>query len=351
MEILHKINAESYMESVKSDLKQYLLDLPRNVQAHSMKKPESDYEFYILHGQLSCAQDLPIKALRSFHECLRLNPNSFTACTAIGLIHRGRGDYGHAERYFEKAHAIEPRDFRTILNLLYLKLQLNKPDHITAPLEYALLSPARQACTNSGVSYENFTKMASLLNRHPDWGNAFTEQARQQFNNDKFTTLRQILPSPLPELLYTQYKNYLRSEQMLFQKHMQRYVKPEDPLSSLAQHQLCEHVQKITGTPIAPTYTIGIHYIKGGHIKPHTDRRQNEISMSICLGAEPGKVTWPLYAMNSDEEVYDILQPNDAFLYRGNEIVHYRKSLPEGQTVTQLIVGFRSINKDHCNCK
>jgi hypothetical protein len=138
---------------------------------------------------------------------------------------------------------------------------------------------------------------------------------------------------------------------MLFQKNMCRYVKPDDPISLLVQHHLCKHVQDFTGTPIVPTYTIGIHYIKGGHIKPHIDRPQNEISMSICIGAEPEKVSWPLYAMKYGNEVYDILQPNDALLYRGNEVVHYRKPLPDGQTVTQLIIGFRSISSDHCNCQ
>jgi len=342
---------ENYIETVRSDVEQYLLDLPKNVQKPSMKKVESDYDLYLLHGQLSCARDLPEKALRSFNECLQLNPASFTACAALGNVHRGRGELTQALDYFEKAHAIEPRDFKTMLLMLYLKLELNAPISVTAPLEYELLSLARQTCKNAGIRYEDFTTATSLRHRHPDWAQAFTKEAHENFSRDKFTFLHQLFPEPLTKLLYLQYMEHLDSGYMLFQDHMQRYVKPDDPLSALVHHQLCEHVENFVGAPIVPTYNIGIHYTKGGHIKPHLDRRQNEISMSICIGAEPGPATSPLYAKRGDEEVCDILQPNDAFLYRGNEIVHYRKPVPEGHTVTQLIVGFRSINKNHCNCQ
>lgn len=344
-------NTQSYIDIVKSEVEQDLLNLPKNVQAQTIKKPESDYDFYMLHGQLTCGQDRPIKALRSFHECLRINPGSFTACTAIALIHRGRGEYKQAIQYFEKALDIAPGDFKTRLLLLALKLQLNEPDSDTVPLEKELLSAGQQACQDAGIDYKAFASVASLLNKHPDWDNAFTDEAKKSFRTRKFTTLRGLFPKPLTDFLYAQYMGYLKNGQMLFQDHMQRYVKPEDPISALVQQQLCEHVQKVVGTPIVPTYTIGLHYIKGGFIKPHIDRRQNEISMSICIGAEPGEVTWPLYAVENGAEIYDILQPNDGFLYRGNEISHYRKPLPEGQTVTQLIVGFRTINKKHCNCQ
>jgi hypothetical protein len=342
---------QHFIDTVKSEVEEHLLNLPANVQVQSMKKPETEYDYYMLHGQLTCAQDRPAKALRSFRECLRINPRSFTACTAIARISRGRGDYKQAIQYFEKALEIAPKDFNTKLQLLALKMKLKAPASTVQALENELLSASRQLCATTGVAYEKFAPAASLMNKHPGWGSAFTTEATECFRKKKFTVLRRLFPEPLTDFLYAQYIYYLKSGQMLFQDHMQRYVKPEDPISYLVQQQLCEQVQKVVGIPIVPTYTIGIHYIKGGHIKPHIDRFQNEISMTICIGAEPAEVSWPLYAVDEGKEIYDILQPNDAFLYRGNEITHYRRPLPEGLTVTQLIVGFRTINKKHCNCQ
>jgi hypothetical protein len=342
---------QSYLDTVKSEVIKHLSNLPANVQSQSIKKPTSDYDYYMHYGQLTCAQDRPAKALRSFRECLRINQNSFTAYTAIGLIHRGRGEYKQAIQYLTKAEKIAPQDFKTKLHLLSLKLQLREPADITVPLENELLSASRQACLNTKINFDDIAPAVNMINKHPNWGNAFTNEVKNSFKNKKFTTLRNIFPGSLKNFLYEQYMQHLKNGQMLYQDHMHRYVKPEDPFSYLAQQQLCEYVQKVIAVPIVPTYTIGIHYITGGHIKPHIDRKQNEISMSICIGAEPSEVTWPLYAIDNGEEVYDILQPNDAFLYLGNEIVHYRKPLPEGQTVTQLIVGFRTVNKKHCNCQ
>lgn len=313
--------------------------------------PVSEYDYYMLHGQLSCGRDLPEKAIRSFRECIRINPESFSAFTALALIHRGRGEFEQALEHLEKAHAIEPRDFKTMLMILYLRSRMQQAGDVTTALENSLLYPVRAACSRWAVNYDKFVKVASPLNKSPKWGSAFTSKALQNFRAKKFTVLRKLIPSPLTTMLYKQYMDYLKNGAMLFQKHMQRYVKNEDPLSALVQHQLCAHVQYLVGSPIVPTYTIGLHYIKGGFIKPHIDRPQNEISMSICIGAHPEKVTWPLYATQNDDEIQYLLQPNDAFLYRGNEIVHYRKELPDGQTVTQLIVGFRSINEAHCNCQ
>jgi hypothetical protein len=304
-----------------------------------------------VHGQLCCQRDLPGKARLSFQECLKISPRSYIARIAIGLIYIGQGDFLKAYPYIVEAVNMEPDSFKAKVILLFLASHKHSQSSVDAGLEKDILSNMQSMCESAGVDCSSGLSFFSKSNKSPVWGQAFDGIARNKFVSDKFTSLSGVIPAQLIKVLYKQHLSYVNQGHMHYQPDMKRYVISDDPMSTLVHYQLCEYVQKITGYNVIPTYTMGIHYLPGGYIKPHIDRQQNEISMSLCIGADPSVVSSPLFAKRGDEEISVILQPNDAFLYKGNEIMHYRKPVPDGETVTQVIFGYRSTNKVHCNCQ
>lgn len=126
----------------------------------------------------------------------------------------------------------------------------------------------------------------------------------------------------------------------------------DDPLASLVGLHLLPLVSSVVGERLVSTYTFSVAYDDGGVLFAHTDRRQNDLSLSLNLATPP---SWPLYIApkgeGEDAGVPVVLQVNDALLYRGTEHVHFRRPFPlaPGERALQVIFGFRAAHPDHCN--
>ena len=65
-------------------------------------------------------------------------------------------------------------------------------------------------------------------------------------------------------------------------------------------------------------------YKKGDILRIHKDRPACEISVTLTIGYE-GKVPWPIYLLDKNEEPISIdLEPGDALIYKGIETYHWR---------------------------
>ncbi len=138
---------------------------------------------------------------------------------------------------------------------------------------------------------------------------------------------------------------------MLYEPQLNRHVMTDPPIATFAHHQISGMISKIIGRPVAPTYAFGIRYDPGGHIPPHTDRVQNELSLSLSLGVTPTDGVSMLRAGYDAENIQVVdLDPNDGLLYRGPVIFHARDPVDKDYFVDQMIFGFRTINKSHCYC-
>ena len=131
-----------------------------------------------------------------------------------------------------------------------------------------------------------------------------------------------------------------------------RRTASDDPLALLVALDLLPLVSAAAGQRVVSTYVFSIAYDDGGVLHPHTDRPQNEISLSLNL-ATPS--LWPLYVApkgeGEDAAVPVALNVNDALLYRGADHVHFRRASerPLGGRTLQVVFGFRAAHPDHCN--
>jgi len=111
--------------------------------------------------------------------------------------------------------------------------------------------------------------------------------------------------------------------------------------------KLTNRVSDLVGKKLYPTYSYARLYSEGDELPIHHDRPACEYSLTLSLGRSGDM--WPIYmAASTDEstgEFYEgincsgymktpadpiYLDVGDAALYRGPEIIHWRKPLPDG---------------------
>ncbi len=126
----------------------------------------------------------------------------------------------------------------------------------------------------------------------------------------------------------------------------ERYRIHSEILASFFHPQLANLVGRIAGEPVKPSYVYFASYLPGAALPRHTDREQCEFSISLLADYAPdpdGPSGWPLYMENpaAPEVVHAAdLGIGDAVVYRGRELVHYRKPLPEGHRSTSLFLHY-----------
>ena len=114
-----------------------------------------------------------------------------------------------------------------------------------------------------------------------------------------------------------------------------------DPLIEVMLKECQASIEQHTGLLLEPTYSFSRVYQGGEELKPHTDRPSCEISATInvaCTG-EP----WPIWMQYQDKDpVKCVLEPGDSIVYKGCEVTHWRRKLPEGQINVQFMLHYVS---------
>jgi len=116
-----------------------------------------------------------------------------------------------------------------------------------------------------------------------------------------------------------------------------------DPLIEVLLVNCTSEIEKHTGLELLPTYSFSRVYQGGEELIPHIDRPSCEISVTInvaCTGE-----TWPIWMQYEDKDpVKCMLNPGDAVIYKGCEVTHWRRKLPEGQINVQFMLHY--VNKN-----
>ena len=110
--------------------------------------------------------------------------------------------------------------------------------------------------------------------------------------------------------------------------------------------RLTEPLSKTLGIDLIPTYTYARIYRKGEVLKRHTDRESCEISGTMTLGFDPNSKIWPIYFSADENDEAGIaadIEIGDIFLYRGNDIPHWR---PKYKGEWQAQVFFHYVDKN-----
>ena len=150
-----------------------------------------------------------------------------------------------------------------------------------------------------------------------------------------------------------------RKQQPILQQHMrelvsQNYFGPlndgqverrmgihNESVTAALHLRLTKLVGLITGEDLKPSYAYLGCYLDGAELKPHTDRPQCQFNLSIVfdMSDEQGQTPepWPIFLKKKNKTTSVNLAIGSGLLYRGTELEHWRKPLPNGQ---QAIVCF-----------
>jgi hypothetical protein len=118
-----------------------------------------------------------------------------------------------------------------------------------------------------------------------------------------------------------------------------RYAAYNEPVARFFHHQIAETISVVAGEQLKPSYVYFASYVSGAELEKHTDRKECEFSVTLCLDFAPEprlETSWPirLDTPTGTVTVYQAL--GDGLAYRGTRLPHYRDRLSAGRTSTSI---------------
>lgn len=99
-----------------------------------------------------------------------------------------------------------------------------------------------------------------------------------------------------------------------------------------------QEVMELMGQACLPSYAYARKYGPKAELKPHTDRKSCEISVTLHLG---GDQAWPFFIESANGEVHEVdLLPGDAILFDGVNFKHGRRDPYSGNSYEQLFLHY-----------
>lgn len=132
-----------------------------------------------------------------------------------------------------------------------------------------------------------------------------------------------------------------------------RFAYYADPLIEVLLQASKEAVENATGKELLPTYSYSRIYQPGEKLSPHIDRPACEVSVTVNV-ATKGEFS-PIYTQygQNDPEKH-VLNPGDAVVYMGCDVMHWRQELKEGQLNVQFMLHYvdkQGLNAEHAKDK
>ena len=199
--------------------------------------------------------------------------------------------------------------------------------------------------------------------------------AKVAFAADKYAVLSDLLPRPQMAAMRQYYRDYVENGFVPFGDGQvdRRYCEHNEVLASYIHTQLLNIVSKVVGERLKLSYVYAAAYEDGSVLLPHIDREQCEYSISFQVDFQPetddNKSQWPIVVeplsnfntpLNENNETFQwdkfdeitriveptsiLLASGDGLVYKGRELVHYRRELPLGQRSTSLFSHFVAAN-------
>lgn len=100
------------------------------------------------------------------------------------------------------------------------------------------------------------------------------------------------------------------------------------PVHKYAQSYIRKKIESQIGKELYNTYYFDRFYYYGSELKKHLDRHSCEISATVHISTNIIK-PWVIKLKSYDSSIYAVsLNPGDAVIYKGCEIVHWRDPMP-----------------------
>jgi hypothetical protein len=175
---------------------------------------------------------------------------------------------------------------------------------------------------------------ASAVSRRREDRDTRLARARQELQSERHTVLRLVIP-PLEVAALRQYYRDAIAEGFFEPSDAEwpnRSFSSRDGIAQFFHAQLADLVSEIAGARFKPSFQFFASYREGAELRPHRDREQCELAMSILLDFSPEPVDaspWPLFVQppQADSPTPIAQGIGDAVLYYGREVRHHREML------------------------
>jgi hypothetical protein len=123
-----------------------------------------------------------------------------------------------------------------------------------------------------------------------------------------------------------------------------------DPLLEIILKECTPLIEDQTGLELEPTCSFARIYQGGEQLTAHVDRPSCEITATVNVACT-GEI-WPIWMQNENNDPAKfLLNPGDAVIYKGCEVMHWRRKLPEGQVNVQFMLHYIDKNGPHTEYK
>ncbi|UDY33948.1 hypothetical protein [Dermatobacter hominis] len=150
------------------------------------------------------------------------------------------------------------------------------------------------------------------------------------YPQDGYVVLPRLLPDATVRLLYEQFGLLGETGSLSIDSQVPgSYKVYGSPVFDALLPMLVPVVSEVVGREVVPTYTFTRLYRRGQELVAHRDRPACEHSMSLHI-ASSGPSEWPLWFRKDAEASRSVvLEPGDAVVYRGNDVLHWRRPLED----------------------
>eukprot|EP01061_Rhynchopus_euleeides_P010087 TRINITY_DN19431_c0_g2_i1.p1 TRINITY_DN19431_c0_g2~~TRINITY_DN19431_c0_g2_i1.p1 ORF type:complete len:501 (+),score=180.54 TRINITY_DN19431_c0_g2_i1:55-1503(+) len=207
----------------------------------------------------------------------------------------------------------------------------------------------QQDCLKKILMYYEFSKHFSGYN-HVSKEQALT------FHDNWFFLAKDMVPPYVVKVMQECYRQLISKGILKFDdKQSKRYYHYNSPPARFVAAVYVEFISRLWARPMKATYTYMGGYPGGSELKPHVDRKQCEITMSVSIDVNPDEETCPLglrlepkklakersignskRPTDPSQQTYVYPRPGDALVFRGRGVVHWRDRIPEGMNCTNL---------------
>lgn len=176
--------------------------------------------------------------------------------------------------------------------------------------------------------------------RGAEW-NQLILHAAQKFRVNGFVPLTGLIHPFHIGSLRKYYRHLIRTGGMTLgdSGSPRRFVAYNESVARFFHRQLTRVVSAVAGVRVKPSFAYVGSYQSGADLSAHIDRLQCEYAITLLIDYTPEPVDqspWPFYLETSKGTVAIWQGIGDALLYRGRELIHYRKQLAEGRTSTSI---------------
>ena len=174
-------------------------------------------------------------------------------------------------------------------------------------------------------------------------------QHRSAFASERYTIVRELLPAPELRALRRYYAALLEAGllQRGDRQNASRFSSYNDAIARCLHTRLAGIMSAVVGQPLQPSFSYFFSYVDGAELLPHKDRPQAEFSISLQLDYSPepaAETGWPLsFSFDGPDgrsDAHADLRVGDAVFYHGQEITHYRGTLPAGHQSSHLVLEY-----------